>query len=177
MDLLDDILSLEGVSTTRGRDLTLADMSKAADGAGPVKRLRERHHALARAVAEGLKTDKQIAIESGYTSATLSRLRTDPAFCELVDFYARGFEAIQRDALERLKELSLDAMGEISDRLEEDPESFSNGQLMELTKLTTDRTGFGPSSSSEVNVNVGFAKRLSAAADRAKIIDVTPEKE
>lgn len=173
MDLDLNFLTVGG-GVTRGRDLVPDDVGKGAEGGSPVRRLRERHHALARAVAKGMKTDKQIAIEHGYTPQTLVRLRTDSSFQELVDFYARGFEAVQRDALDRLKDLSLEAMDELGDRLETDPDSFSNGQLMELTKLTTDRTGHGPSTKQEVNVNVGFGARLSAAAERVKTIDITP---
>ncbi len=175
MELDLDFLEVGGV--VRGRDLASTDLENGAGSTGPIKRLRERHHALAREVAGGGKSDKQIAIEQGYTPATLTRLRSDPSFIELVDFYARGYDADKKDMLDRLTALGEEATDELRERLETKPDEFSNGQLMELTKLASDRTGFGPSSKSEVNVNVGFGARLSAAAEREKLIDVTPNKD
>jgi len=132
-----------------------------------LKAIRERHHLLARRLADGIKIT-EAAIECGWSTSRVSILQTDPAFKELVEFY-RKTEVLPayRGMHERLAELSLDAADELAARLEAEPEKISVGQLMEVVKLGADRTGFGPQSSSmNLNVNVDMASRLQKARER-----------
>ena len=175
MELDLDFLS-EG-SAVRGRDLTAADVEKGtAPPVGALQRIRTRHHSLARSLAEGTRTDKQVAFEHGLTPQRLVQLKQDDNFVELIAHYARDLDAARADAFKRLQDLSLDAMDEIADRLEAEPESFTNKELRELSAMSLDRTGHGPSSNANVNVNVGFADKLQAATQRVaqqRTIDLT----
>ena len=145
----------------------------------PLQKLRTKHHALARAIASGMP-DIDAAILIGYTPSRVSILKTDPSFRELIRFYTAKVDDQYLGMHERMAGLGLDAVNELSDRLDEDSDSFSNTQLMELASRMGDRTGHGPSSSTNVNVKVGLADRLlqartrmeeAAAGDNAKLID------
>ena len=130
-----------------------------------IKRITERHHALARILAAGTMPEGEAATLCGYSISRVSILKNDPAFKELLDFYKEDAQRPFRDLHIRLSGLAMDAVEELSVRLEEKPEEVTTGQLMEMTKLGADRTGFGPSSTS-VNVNVDLANRLEAARKR-----------
>ena len=155
-------------------DLTLLQEEKGSQPTA-LKRLSERHHALARNLAGGMAPG-EAAILCGYSNSRVSILQDDPAFKELIQFYRKEVEVQYRDLHVRLSGLALDAADELAERLEEDPTSFSVGQLMETVKMGADRTGFGPqSSSTNLNVNVDLASRLEQArkrvAERQKAIE------
>lgn len=131
-----------------------------------LKRLSDRHHALARNLASGMEPG-EAAIISGYVLSRVSILQSDPAFKELVAFYRADVTFQYRDLHQRLSGLALDAAEELANRLEEEPEKVSLGQLLEITKMGADRTGFGPqTSSTNVNINVDLAGRLQRARER-----------
>lgn len=163
--------------------LTEQDLSRLSEPrdtqAPPIKRLRERHHSLARMLADG-QPHGDAAIACGYTPARVSILMGDPAFRELVTHYRERRAERYFDGHQAMAELHKDSVEELRERLEETPEEFTIGHLMELTKLTADRTGLGVSTKSEVDVRVGLADRLTAARQRilearaATALDVTP---
>jgi hypothetical protein len=142
-----------------------------------LKRLSERHHALARCLAAGME-DGDAAITCGYVPSRVSILKADPAFQELLAFYRQDVNSKYLDMHGVLAGLSLDAAMELRERLEIDMDAeekkISVGQLMELTKLGADRTGFGPQSS-QLNVNVDLASRLQAARERVAQRRLTEE--
>jgi hypothetical protein len=114
-----------------------------------VKRLRDSHHAVARFVAEG-RDNQEISALTGYDPARISLFKKDPAFAELVSFYKARVEEQFLDVHARMAVLSGDAVAELQNRLDENPDGFTNGQVMELVKLTADRTGLGPTKKHEV---------------------------
>lgn len=137
----------------------------------PLKRLTERHHALARAIANGMAPG-EAAVFHGYSVSRVSILQSDPAFKELLCFYRDAAERPYRDLNNRLAGIAMDAVEELSLRLEDDMQieevkekKLSVGQLVELTKMGADRTGHGPSNTN-LNVNVDLAGRLEAARKR-----------
>jgi hypothetical protein len=150
------------------RELDSADMVLLSTERGvkpsAVKRLTDRHHNLARNLASGMPAG-EAAVLCGYTASRVSILQNDPAFKELLEFYREDANRPYRDLHVRLSGLALDAAEELSNRLEEEPEKISIGQLTELTKLGADRTGHGPQSST-LNVNVDLAGRMEAARKR-----------
>jgi len=155
-------------------DLVLIGTEKGST-ASPLKRLAERHHALARNIAAGMRPG-EAGIIAGYSGSRVSILLADTAFKELVNFYKDQVDVQYRGLHERLSGLALDAAEELAERLEEDPTAISVGQLLEITKMGADRTGFGPqSSNTNINVNVNLASRLEAArkrvADRSILIE------
>lgn len=152
------------------RELDEADLGAVGVEKGvqsnPLKRLSDRHHTLAKNLAGGMPVG-EAAVFSGYTISRVSILQADPAFQELLEFYRGQVGEYYRDMHQRLAGLSLDAAEILADRLEESPEEVSIGQLMELTKMGADRTGFGPqTSSTNLNVNIDLATRLQAARER-----------
>jgi hypothetical protein len=162
--------------------LTQSDLDSLADERGtvaqPIKKLRAKHHALARAIASGVG-DGDAAVLIGYTASRVSILKSDPSFKELVRFYTAKVDDQYLGMHERMAGLGLDAVNELSDRLEDEPEAFSNTQLLEMASRMGDRTGHGVSTSTNVNVKVGLANRLeqararmteAAAGDGAKLI-------
>lgn len=168
----------ELVLASKVRDLLPKDLAEAkgksvGSKTPSISRIRDSHHNLARLLAEGLK-DVDIARITGYSPSRISILKADPAFSELVSHYQRdkseGFATVH----ERYVALSKDAAEELQARLDEKPESFDNEELMELTKLAADRTGFGPKQTN-VNINLDLADRLTAARKRIGTLDLSPE--
>lgn len=163
------------------RALSPADLASLLNGhpapKQSLRRIRDSHHAMARLVAEG-RPGTEISALTGFTPSSISILKNDPAFAELVAFY----RAEQRDAYaslaDRMALLSLDTIQELQDRLANAPETFSIDDLQEQVKLLADRTGHGPQSRSDVRVtHVGFAERLEEArrrAEGAKLIEHSP---
>ena len=160
------------------RELEPADISALGTEKGSktpaLKRISERHHALARTLASGV-TSGEAAIICRYDISRVSILQSDPAFQELVEFY-RG-EVIDKylGLHEQLAGLASDAAELIADQIENDLQlpleerKVSLGQLMEVTKLAADRTGHGPQTSqTSVNINVDMAARLQAARQRVQ---------
>src|SRR5690606_34802439 len=95
---------------------------------------------------------------------------------ELLNFYRQGVVEVYRDMHERLAGVATSALDELQERLEDEPEKISVGQLIEVSKLGADRTGHGPQTSqTNLNINVGLGDRLEAArkriAERRKIGD------
>lgn len=145
-----------------------------------VKKLRERHHALARYLAEG-KSESEAAILCRYDISRVSILKGDPAFLDLIEHY-RGIVNEQFvDFQVKLKELAIDAALALQERLEENPDDIADGMLLRIVEVGADRTGHGPSQKSELNVKIGLADRISGARERQLAMrvlkDVTPQED
>lgn len=163
-------LAVEVVRELGSEDLALLALEK---GVKPpaLKALRDTHHAVARLIAEGRK-GVEIGLITGMSQSRISILKGDPAFQELVSFYKTKVEEIRdiafADAQAKLAALHSDFVDELSDRLHEKPESFSNEEVLDAVIKTADRTGNGPQSkSTNVNVNIDYAARVSAGRARA----------
>lgn len=141
-----------------------------------IKEFRERHHALARLIAEGKKPG-EAAILMRYTQSRMSVLLSDPAFQELVAHYRELVNEKFVDFQAKLAELALDAAHILQARMEDKPDDLSDALVLQIIQVGADRTGHGPSSKSEVNVKVGLADRLAEATRRSQLAmrDVTPE--
>lgn len=144
----------------------------------PIKALRERHHAIARHLASGL-SETEVSAITGMTISRISILKSDPTFAELLAFYRKSVDAQYADMHANLAGLATDAIAIMRERLEDAPENISDARLSELIKLGADRTGFGPQTKNETNINVNLADRLKAArervAERRAMIDITPQ--
>jgi len=100
-----------------------------------VKSIRHSHHRLAQLIAEG-KPGTEIALATGYSQAYISTLQGDPAFEELIAYYAEQRKEIFVDAQQRLKALGLDATEKLHERLDDPTIVWSNNQLMDLIQMT-----------------------------------------
>lgn len=130
-----------------------------------LKTIRAKHHTIARCLAQGMKVS-EVAIVAQCTSARVSQLQKDPTFKELVDFYIGKVDEVYFDRHRALSDLSVDAIEELSSRLEVAPEEFSISDLQRVVTMAADRTGLGPASTTHLNVNVGLAERLARARVR-----------
>lgn len=157
----------EVVRALDAADVALLQEEKGS-AAPAIKRLSERHHALARNLAGGM-SPSEAAIVCGYSLSRVSILQDDPAFRELLEFYRADVQTQYRDLHVRLSGVAADALDVLQERLEDTPEDLSVGQLIELSKLGADRTGYGPQTSqTNLNVNIDLASRLEAARKRVR---------
>lgn len=135
----------EALRTWWVRDLGEGDVDallnppKVGMAVSPIKTLRNSHHMLARCVAEG-KSDAEASLITGYTTVRIRTLRVDPTFAELVDYYSTQVEAKYLNVHERLASLGMSTLDELQERLEAQPDSFKNRELMELAEFALDRS-------------------------------------
>ena len=143
--------------------------------APPIAKLRGIHHEIAQLLAQGLSETEVSAITS-YSLSRISILKRDPSFKDLVAFYQKQKTEQFADVQKRLATLSLDAIGEIQERLAEKPDSISTSQLIELSKVTLDRAGYSPVSKSQ-NISESMSaeelRELRQAANRGDV-EVVP---
>ena len=132
-----------------------------------LSRLSERHRNLAKLIASGVPQWEAAAI-TGYTQSRVSILLNDSAFRNLVRFYSQENNIIYTTTNERIAQAGLTATDLLMERLEdpEQAEKMSVSQLLEIAKVMHDRSGNGPSATTQVNVTVGLAERLEAARRR-----------
>ena len=83
-DLLPDRSQVRSVRPVTEADL--AALKSPRGGTPPRKKLRYKHHVLARSLASGMQ-ERTAAVVSGFVPVTVSVLKKDPAFAELVKFY------------------------------------------------------------------------------------------
>ena len=97
---------------------------------------RYEHHQLASMIAKSDMSDAQCSALTGYSVATISNLRYQKAFKELVSFYKKLDEPPPSpDLVERIRDLGLSTLEELKERLLKDPSAWSNYELMAMTRL------------------------------------------
>jgi hypothetical protein len=135
-------------------------------------------------------SNQDAAAQTGYSQSTISILRADAAFQDLIAVYAKA----QTEAFAEYSDLAMGNMirGErlIEDSLEAAGESAEPIPLAELRPVLdivsdrADRFGY-PKKATNVNVNLDFAGRLESARRRsglaqpasATVLDLAPNKE
>lgn len=152
------------------RDLTEADLALLSTEAGTQaparKRLRDRHHALARLLAEGAKPWEASAV-TGYSSSTISILQADPTFKELVEFYKANQDAAYAEFSKRANTVLLTLADNLQELAENEEVPLTFDQNLTGIKTLADRLGYAPIARSvNTNVNVELSGRLSAAKAR-----------
>ena len=146
------------------------------EAVSPLKRLNARHKRVAHLLAKGVQPPVVAAIV-GLAVGTIYLLKKDRAFKELLETCKGKEDIILDDFFEGMAGVSKEAMSEIRHRLEEEPEKIPMPQLLEILKTTSDRTGFGPQSTVNNNVNVQLAERLQSARRRMKTIEHDSDEE
>ena len=106
-----------------------------------LQRLSNRHHKLARLLAQGFAEGKA-AVVCNYSPARVSSLKHDVSFSALVEHYKGETAEAMQDFRDQLKDAGVDALMELQYRLENDPEAISNKMLVEMVKMVADRTGY-----------------------------------
>lgn len=130
-----------------------------------LKRISDRHHALARSIASGMPQGQAAAVH-GYNYAHTSVLMTDPTFRELVEVYRAQLNLEMNSLHAKLAMVAGSALNQLQDRLEE--EDLPVNQLVNIAQMGADRVGAGPSSTNvQVNIHANLADRMRAARERA----------
>lgn len=146
------------------------------DNPNDLKRLKEKHHHVARLAADGLQ-HRLIAQVCGYTENYISILLNNPAMIELVELYRIQSGAAVKIATEKLKTVGLKALEKLDAKI--DADSLSNLELLSAAKLGLDRGGLGPQSK-QVQENVHHVidhariKELNADARRRNTEYIVP---
>lgn len=156
------------------RELTPADLAMPAtqvQTAPSLTKIRDSHHALARVLATGMKEHEAAAI-TGYSSSRISILKADPQFQELLEFYRSQAQEVVADFRVRMVNMGMDALQELQERLNDNPEKFSEGLLKDIVKEIADRTGHAPQRgpSNVTQINIGLSDKMAAA--RARVAEL-----
>ena len=104
-----------------------------------LKRITDRHHALARLLAAGM-SEGDAAMTLGYDNSRVSILKGSPAFQELLALYREEVNRESTHILDHMAGLSKDALLELRERIEDDPGKFSNRELLSITTDMVDRS-------------------------------------
>lgn len=141
---------------------------------GPIARLRDPHHMLARLIASGLKPNSEIARRSGYSVNRISMFMKDPTFVELVEHYRKE---VTKEFLEGIDEYATLAtsnmlkaermLAEKLEALEENDETLPVRDLIAISRDAADRFGYGKKSTKDLNVNLDFASQLEKTIARS----------
>lgn len=159
------------VTAEFSRALTPADFALArASGpiqAKPLAKIRDSHHSLARVLATGT-SEGDASIITGYSPSRISVLKADPQFQELLEFYRSTATQVVADFRARMADMGMDALTEMRDRLQENPEDFSSSLLKDIVRDMADRTGHAPQRQGgvAVQINVGLTDRMKNARER-----------
>lgn len=129
-----------GVEAAAGEPLEIEDPSD-------LKKIRERHHSVARMIAGGL-SQRMVAQLCGYTESYLSILLNNPAMQELIELYRIQHGSAQQIAIEKLRTVGMKALEALDKDL--DANLLTKQEKLSLAKLGLDRGELGPSSTSKV---------------------------
>ena len=165
---------------TYQRDLDEGDLSELASPSplatapSSLKALRTTHHTVARLLAEGRKAVEVAAI-TGRSQSNISILQDDPAFQELLAYYASQKEVIYLDVHQRLAGLGTTALEVLQERLEDSPDTIRTKELVEIAEMALDRSvappragtksAGGPSGNAGVNIQVQFVSHQEARSE------------
>lgn len=116
-----------------------------------LKKIRERHHGVARNIAAGM-SQSLVASMCGYTDSYLSILLNNPAMQELVGLYRQQHNSSAVLIAEGLRSVGMKAVERIAERLDEEGEGAVTDihELTAIAKLGLDRSGHGPASTTTV---------------------------
>lgn len=142
----EDLAGLRGGSRAQGAG-EKPSAPKPVDDPADLKRVREKHHSVARLIATGT-TQRLTATITGYTESYLSILLNNPAMQELVEFYRMQHGNAVEVIGEKLRAGALGAVERLVDKMEGD--ELNAQELLGLAKLGLDRSGHGPSSKQEI---------------------------
>ena len=110
------------------------------ENTGPkIKALRYNHHVLAKAVAAG-KSGIECSNLTGMSQTYISLLKNDPAFQELVSFYADEMNELYVDVHQRMATLGTSILEELTERFEADPDKFTKRELLDMFTAMADRS-------------------------------------
>lgn len=162
-------------------DIELLENPPPVGSVPSIPEIRHQHHQIAGLLARGIP-NTEISLITGYSQSFISTLRNAPDMKELVGYYAGMAEERTVDALARLRQLGITAVEELQTRVNEAPEKFTSGMLMELTELgllkplaaaANAKSGMGAGGGTGgVQINLNF-KAPDAGAGNGPLIEAT----
>lgn len=156
-------------------DLALLASEREVPATPVVIRLRDRHHALARCLANGM-TETEASIITGYDISRISILKRSPAFAGLVEDFKKIDAGLQAEFMVRATTLTMTAMDRLQEALEDDEKPMSPAMALEIGKFGADRTGHAPVQKSlNINASVDLGSRMAEA--RKRLAAVVAERE
>lgn len=140
------------------RDLAEADLELAmtvtrSSAPPPIKKISDRHHALARLLATGM-SEGDAALTLNYDPSRVSILKNSPAFQELMSLYRSEVDRTFASNLDHMAGLSKDALLELRERMEEEPEKFSVRELLAITTEMSDRVDLTDTTKLPTRINL-----------------------
>ncbi len=161
--------SVEFVRELGPGDLVLLASERGVSPPMPLK-LNDRHHSLARCIAQGM-TDSEASIVTGYDPSRISILKQSPLFRQLVHTFRAQEDDLHASFIERATILSLTAMNSLQDDLENEENPLPAGMKLEIAKFGSDRIGHAPVQKTfNVNANVNLGSRLGEARKRLEAV-------
>lgn len=127
---------------------TPADFRPDADDPQNLKKIREKHHHVARLLAGSGMTQRMVAHITGYTEGYIGILLNNPAMQELVELYRIQQGAAAQVISEKLKTVGLKALEKLETKIEDG--ELDATELTSAAKLGLDRGGFGPQSKQQI---------------------------
>ena len=148
--------------------------------------LRTSHQQLAQLLASGVNA-LDASMITGRSVTSIRTLQVDPAFKELLAYYAEQQEQFKFDAYARLVTLGGTAMDVLQERLEDAPDRFTNNELRQIVESTMDRSAApakgdprqGQGGQAGLNVNINFVPARNGAViegEAQEVISITEEK-
>ena len=125
-------LRIEVVRTLTDEDISGGFLAPAAPPS--LREIKASHHSLAKLLAQG-RSHIEASRITGYSPGYVGRLAQDATFRELVLHYTEVEEIAATDFLGSMREVGLDMLNELRERIERDPAALSVGQLHEGIKL------------------------------------------
>lgn len=155
------------------------DVTPDEDNPADLKKIREKHHHVARLIADGL-SQRLVSQICGYSEEYISILLNNPSMIELVELYRIQNGKATQVIVEKMKTVGLKALEQLDEKL--DTKDLNNQELLAAAKLGLDRAGHGPTSTQKV---VGEAHvfdhaklaELNAKARRENAEFVVPQSE
>lgn len=131
------------------RELHQADLDAVASAkvgvatAPTLQNIRASHHRIAKMIAQGVRL-VEISRITGYSPGRLTVLKDSPAFADLVAQYSNMVSDAFADTVAKMKDVTDTALQILDERLSDEPESFSNGMLVDVVTKIGDRAGYAP---------------------------------
>lgn len=101
--------------------------------------LRTGHHQLAQLLAADVSV-ADASLMTGRSPGAISALKADPAFKELLAYYAEQQAGRDLSMYDRLVTLGATATEVLQERIENEPDRFTNNELRQLMESTMDRS-------------------------------------
>jgi len=149
------------------------------DDPADLKKIREKHHSVARMIASGL-SQRMVSQLCGYSESYLSVLLNNPSMQELISLYRIQFGAAAAVITEKLRTIGMEAIESLAADLAKG--DLSKQEKIQLAKLGLDRSDHGPTSTRH-NVNENHSidhaelKRLNNEALSRSASHIVPSSE